>query len=60
MPLETKANKVNLHLEEETYKQGLICAGTSRIWIRNPRNPIRHLILVDPPPHAPMKDVRAG
>ncbi len=34
------------------YNQGLICAGTSRIRIR-------HLILLDPPPHAPMKDVCA-
>ncbi len=37
--------------------QGLICAGTSQLRIRHLRNPIRHLILADPPPHAPMQDV---
>ncbi len=35
----------------------MICAGTRRIRFRHLRNPIRHLILADPPPHAPMKDM---
>ncbi len=47
------------HLSLITYSQGLICAGTSRIQTRHLRNPIWHLILPDPPPHAPMKDVYA-
>ncbi len=40
-------------------QQGLFFAGTSRIWIRHLRNLIQHLILLDPSPHVPMKDVCA-